>query len=409
MEKNTKNSQAESQKSTKTLAKPRILFGLLFIFISLVLTISFVSYLLQWKADQSQAGTMMDKTIKSSNMFGKLGDWLGNLFIFESLGIAAFIVAFLFFVFGTLILKKNYFKPWKTLGHSLFFICWLPIFMGAITKGQGVLSGVYGYQIMDFLKSIIGNFGMWMTVIVSILLYFVLEFNLRPSAIKNKLESINEKAKDKMSALMPNSSEEFEADQELDEMTADGNELPKEEPKSTFPNARKSEAEKIAPKGFPEVAQTNDLDTIKTPNSTSLDIEKSSPTVEVTLGPGVVAGAAGTGASNAASIGGASAAALAGAENFDFKVEVAETKDEAQTENKTNDLVEKHGLYDHKLDLAKFQMPTIDLLKDYGNEEISVNKEELEENKNKIVGLLKNFNVGIKEIKATIGPTVTLY
>lgn len=409
MEKNTKNSQAESQKSTKTLAKPRILFGLLFIFISLVLTISFVSYLLQWKADQSQAGTMMDKTIKSSNMFGKLGDWLGNLFIFESLGIAAFIVAFLFFVFGTLILKKNYFKPWKTLGHSLFFICWLPIFMGAVTKGQGVLSGVYGYQIMDFLKSIIGNFGMWMTVIVSILLYFVLEFNLRPSAIKNKLESINEKAKDKMSALMPNSSEEFEADQELDEMTADGNELPKEEPKSTFPNARKSEAEKIAPKGFPEVAQTNDLDTIKTPNNTSLDIEKASPTIEVTLGPGVVAGAAGAAASNAASIGGAGAAALAGAENFDFKVEVAETKDEAQTENKTNDLVEKHGLYDHKLDLAKFQMPTIDLLKDYGNEEISVNKEELEENKNKIVGLLKNFNVGIKEIKATIGPTVTLY
>lgn len=409
MEKNTKNSQAESQKSTKTLAKPRILFGLLFIFISLVLTISFVSYLLQWKADQSQAGTMMDKTIKSSNMFGKLGDWLGNLFIFESLGIAAFIVAFLFFVFGTLILKKNYFKPWKTLGHSLFFICWLPIFMGAVTKGQGVLSGVYGYQIMDFLKSIIGNFGMWMTVIVSILLYFVLEFNLRPSAIKNKLESINEKAKDKMSALMPNSSEEFEADQELDEMTADGYELPKEEPKSTFPNARKSEAEKIAPKGFPEVAQTHDLDTIKTPNNTSLDIEKASPTIEVTLGPGVVAGAAGAAASNAASIGGAGAAALAGAENFDFKVEVAETKDEAQTENKTNDLVEKHGLYDHKLDLAKFQMPTIDLLKDYGNEEISVNKEELEENKNKIVGLLKNFNVGIKEIKATIGPTVTLY
>lgn len=54
-------------------------------------------------------------------------------------------------------------------------------------------------------------------------------------------------------------------------------------------------------------------------------------------------------------------------------------------------------------------MPPIDLLKEYGNEEISINKEELEENKNKIVGLLKTFNVGIAEIKATIGPTVTLY
>ncbi len=54
-------------------------------------------------------------------------------------------------------------------------------------------------------------------------------------------------------------------------------------------------------------------------------------------------------------------------------------------------------------------MPPVELLKDYGSEEISINKEELEENKNKIVGLLKNFNVGIAEIKATIGPTVTLY
>ena len=54
-------------------------------------------------------------------------------------------------------------------------------------------------------------------------------------------------------------------------------------------------------------------------------------------------------------------------------------------------------------------MPKIELLREYGNEEIAINKDELEENKNKIVGLLKNFNVGIAEIKATIGPTVTLY
>ena len=72
-----------------------------------------------------------------------------------------FIVAFLFFVFGMMILKKNYFKPWKTIGHSLFFICWLTILMGAITKGEGVLSGVYGFQIMDFLNSVIGTVGLW--------------------------------------------------------------------------------------------------------------------------------------------------------------------------------------------------------------------------------------------------------
>ncbi len=125
----------------------------------------------EWKSDQSQAGTMLDKSIKSSNIFGKLGDWLGNFFIFESIGIASFIVAFLFVVFGTMILKKKIFKPWMTFGHSLFFICWLPIFFGAITKGQGnagVLSGVYGYQIMDSLNAIIGSVGLWLVLVVSI-------------------------------------------------------------------------------------------------------------------------------------------------------------------------------------------------------------------------------------------------
>ncbi|MDO4762913.1 MAG: DNA translocase FtsK, partial [Flavobacteriaceae bacterium] len=78
-------------------------------------------------------------------------------------------------------------------------------------------------------------------------------------------------------------------------------------------------------------------------------------------------------------------------------------------EQKANDLVATHGLYDHKLELAQFQLPNIELLKDYGNEEITINKEELEENKNKIVKLLKDFNIGIAQIKATIGATVTLY
>jgi S-DNA-T family DNA segregation ATPase FtsK/SpoIIIE len=53
--------------------------------------------------------------------------------------------------------------------HSLFFICWLPIFMGALTKGQGVLGGVYGYQIMDYLNAIIGTVGLWTVLAASIL------------------------------------------------------------------------------------------------------------------------------------------------------------------------------------------------------------------------------------------------
>lgn len=382
MEKNTKTAPAKGVSQSKTLSRPRIFFGVLFLLISVVLTFSFISYLMSWRADQSQAGTMLDKTVKSSNIFGKAGDWLGNLFIFESIGLAAFIVAFLYLVFGLIILKKNYFKPWKTIGHSLFFICWLPIFLGAVTRGEGVLSGVYGYQIMEFLNSVIGTAGLWLVLVVSIGLYFILEFNLNPNNVKSKLDDLNANTVGRVKAMMPKSAEKFEADQELE--NADELDLEAAEMVAASTPVVPVTPTPVVIKDFPPVEISNDFETIKTPNETSFD-----------AGPMQAV----DGKIN-----------LTGDDDINFKVEVAQTHDVLDDhDKKSNELVEKHGLYDHKLDLANFQMPPIDLLRDYGNEEIAINRDELEENKNKIVGLLKNFNVGIAEIKATVGPTVTLY
>ncbi|WP_343662072.1 DNA translocase FtsK [Chryseobacterium mucoviscidosis] len=421
MNKNTQNKPTESPDKGKFLSKPRVFFGLTFILFSVVLTFSFVSYLMNWKADQSQAGTMLDKTIKSSNLFGKLGDWLGNIFIFESIGVASFIIAFLFLVFGTVILKKKMFKPWKTVGHSLFFICWLPILFGAITKGQGVLSGVYGYQIMESLNTIIGSYGLWLVLIASIALYFILEFNLRPSSIKSKLNDINENTIGKVRSMMPSSDENFEADEELIEEIETA-EQEEEQPKIKVTEVAEKPAPKMAepepvkvPKGFPEVPVSSNLDPIVTPNKTSFDEEpkndfSNSINLNLDSRPKVPTTSPEQAFDMTPSIPVSTVTAAAPQENIKFNVEVAPVIDILDdADKKSQELVDKHGLYDHKLDLAKFQMPPVELLKDYGNEEISINKDELEENKNKIVGLLKNFNVGIAEIKATIGPTVTLY
>ncbi|WP_288460972.1 DNA translocase FtsK [uncultured Chryseobacterium sp.] len=421
MNKNTQNKPTESPDKGKFLSKPRVFFGLTFILFSVVLTFSFISYLMNWKADQSQAGTMLDKTIKSSNLFGKLGDWLGNIFIFESIGVASFIIAFLFMVFGTVILKKKMFKPWKTVGHSLFFICWLPILFGAITKGQGVLSGVYGYQIMESLNTIIGSYGLWLVLIASIALYFILEFNLRPSSIKSKLNDINENTIGKVRSMMPSSDENFEADEELIE-EIETPQQEEEQPKIKVTEVVEKPAPKITepepvkvPKGFPEVPVSSNLDPIVTPNKTSFDEEpkndfSNSINLNLDSRPKVPTTSPEQAFDMTPSIPVSTVTAAAPQENIKFNVEVAPVIDILDdSERQSQELVDKHGLYDHKLDLAKFQMPPVELLKDYGNEEISINKDELEENKNKIVGLLKNFNVGIAEIKATIGPTVTLY
>ncbi|SHH29723.1 DNA segregation ATPase FtsK/SpoIIIE, S-DNA-T family [Chryseobacterium oranimense] len=414
MDKKTQTKPAESPDKGRILSKPRIFFGLTFILFSVVLAFSFISYLMNWKADQSQAGTMTDKTIKSSNIFGKVGDWLGNIFIFESIGIASFIIAFLFLVVGTLILKKKTFKPWKTIGHSLFFICWLPIFMGAVTKGQGVLGGVYGYQIMDYLNAIIGPVGLWVVLVASILLYFILEFNLRPSSIKSKLDKINDNTIGRVKSMMPSSEENFDADTELEEAAEEAGLNVTVTDLSEKPKTKEPEPVNV-PKGFPEVQPTSDIETIVTPNHTSFEEDEKPISLNLNTKP-VVPTSTPEQAFDIKPISPATSPvppvtpSSTAQDNIKFNVEVAPVIDVLDdSDRKSQELVEKHGLYDHKLDLAGFQMPTVELLKDYGSEEISINKEELEENKNKIVGLLKNFNVGISEIKATIGPTVTLY
>jgi S-DNA-T family DNA segregation ATPase FtsK/SpoIIIE len=91
-------------------------------------------------------------------------------------------------------------------------------------------------------------------------------------------------------------------------------------------------------------------------------------------------------------------------------MEIEQTKEELSvSDNLSTKLVEDYGQYDPTLDLSKYQMPPLDLLNKYDSESITINQEELEENKNKIVETLGNYSIGISNIKATIGPTVTLY
>ncbi|MFT5078283.1 MAG: S-DNA-T family DNA segregation ATPase FtsK/SpoIIIE [Saprospiraceae bacterium] len=91
-------------------------------------------------------------------------------------------------------------------------------------------------------------------------------------------------------------------------------------------------------------------------------------------------------------------------------MEVEAAKEETVEEKLSNKLVEDFGQFDPTLELSNYKFPTIELLKDYTHGQgITINQEELEENKNKIVETLNNYKIGIANIKATVGPTVTLY
>ena len=95
-------------------------------------------------------------------------------------------------------------------------------------------------------------------------------------------------------------------------------------------------------------------------------------------------------------------------DNLDIEITEYE-KEEVLTDKEIKEKLEELDDYDPTLELSEYKMPGIDLLKDYGDSEIEIDKEELESNKERIVGTLANYNIGIASIKATIGPTITLY
>lgn len=96
--------------------------------------------------------------------------------------------------------------------------------------------------------------------------------------------------------------------------------------------------------------------------------------------------------------------------DFDVKIEIEKPLEEdIIDENLSDKILKNFGQFDPKLELSNYKFPGLDLLREYKNEHITIDQEELEANKNKIVETLNNYKIGIASIKATIGPTVTLY
>ncbi len=95
----------------------------------------------------------------------------------------------------------------------------------------------------------------------------------------------------------------------------------------------------------------------------------------------------------------------------DLTLTIEEPKEEEKIDipQKSNNNDLKLENYDPTLDLSRYKYPTVDLLKQHNFGKPKVTHEELELNKNKIIETLINFKIGISSIKATIGPTVTLY
>ena len=359
----TKQKAAKKPRFQKTKAffnnrQTHTVFGLFLSLFSIFLMIAFFSFFFSWQVDQSTLTQFTDKSVEAKNLLGKIGATLSNFFIYEGFGIAAFIIPILLFISGLFWLFKIPFRRVVTTwNRGLVIMLWFSIALGFVPDKFVVLAGTIGVEINSYLQTFLGKTGLSLVLGFLFLTYIIIRFKVTPESILSKFRS--KKKED--------TSEEEEINNPIEEQIIE-NEYEFEKTVEKV-----SEFEKSVTNLQPTISHFSDVNTSKEKE------EKDDNLGDVIL------------------------------KNEDVKIDVEKIEEEEHsTENLSEKLVKDFGEFDPTLELGNFKFPTFNLLKQY-NESISIDPEELEANKNRILETLKNYKIGIAKIKATVGPTITLY
>ncbi|MFN0049287.1 MAG: DNA translocase FtsK 4TM domain-containing protein [Cytophagales bacterium] len=361
------NSRKKSKINPKLFQDPRfkLIFGLSLIFFSVFASFSLVSYIFTGAADQSLVESaftidLRDAGQEAENWLGLFGAIVAYYLVFKGFGIASLLFMPLFFIYGVkIVFLKELYPVRKLFNYVLFFGFWLSTTFGFLVliteqeEGIGFLAGGIGYEIATIANEMIG-LGTFLLLAFAFLSFIIFAFNITTFAKRAK-EEFSDNVNEIEDELIEhdNESNEFEGDENFDDENIE------DEPEEEL----EDDTWKIKSHELPKTNSKLDLElVVETPI-----VEEPTPKAEI--------------------------APFTRLEDI-----------------KTKEYVSELPPYDPTLDLSRYQYPTIDLLKDYGeNKGAVVSKEELEENKNKIVQTLNDFSIGITSIKATIGPTVTLY
>ena len=341
----SKNKEKRELSSAK-----RLFIGSSLTILSIFLFVSFVSYFFTGEIDQSNLYSFSDKNITNSNSLGKIGAIISDFFIYKGFGVSSIIISFLIFLSSLHVLleikKRKLIKNWLW-GFYLIFL--FSIFFGLVDYGN-IYSGIIGYEIVSFLNVYINSIGVIFLLVFMSLLYLTFRLKLGLDDIKRSVNFIKSFRLFKTKSVKTSDVDTVQ----LNENVVDDNSVQIEE----------------------ESEEENETETETEQNNNEKIIHVKEPTTNT--------------------------------DKVDIEVkEIVEEKSEA--DNLADKLVDNFGQFDPKLELGKFQFPKLNLLKQYDSEKITIDKDELEENKNRIVDTLANYNISISNIKATIGPTVTLY
>jgi S-DNA-T family DNA segregation ATPase FtsK/SpoIIIE len=354
-EKKGKSSKSQSKFSFAFLKDPRfrLAIGFFLIITSLYLFVAFVSYLFTGKADQSvieslQGSGVIESGRETDNWLGLYGALTSHYLIFRWLGISAFAMPPLLFLLGfRLVFQRELVPIFSVFVFSVFAGLWLSLLLGYVTHS---LSGVNEVSFLSGglgyqMARLFSGLFGWGTFLFLALTLFVFIIYFY------NVTTIN--------AFQPR------AQAIVGDETASPTEYTDERDKWVEPIV----AAPVFKVEEPVVAEQVIIQPIK------LDVDIPKPEKEK--------------------------------KKPEIELAIQETKSDSDL--LAEQLVEEKGVYDPTLDLGSFKFPPLELLNEYDVGKVQVTQEELNQNKDKIIATLVNFKISIQSIKATIGPTVTLY
>ena len=353
----------------------KILLGCLLVLLAVALFVSFVSFFVFGQFDQSAVGQLSDRSTIVQNWLGKIGAFLADLLVYKGFGIAAFFIVKLLFLTGVyMVINLPLKKLRSTWFWDLFAMIVLSVLFGFFASFVPELGGVVGFEMNLFLQDFIGKTGTILVLIFGLAIYGIFKWNITPDSIK----AFFEKTKNDLDSDIDVLNVKNKADGTayiLEEFVVDDEPEIKKFERPIPPIIKQPSQFEINKADLkPTIANSSNINLEPSVKPTILQV---TPTVKIP-------------------------------HEEEFVIEKVEEETIVE-ENLASRLVADFGLFDPTLDLSNYKFPTLDLLKEYTAGGITINQQELEDNKNNIVETLRNYKIEIAQIKATVGPSVTLY
>ncbi|HVZ56201.1 MAG TPA: DNA translocase FtsK 4TM domain-containing protein [Chitinophagaceae bacterium] len=381
--------------------------GAALILISLFLFISFISYLFTWKEDQSYvmqggASVLFDTHVQVRNLLGRLGAFVSHFFIYRGFGIASLLFCSFFFVVGVnLLFRRRVFSIRRNLKYVTVGLLVLSVSLAfVLSRSSFPFGGGVGAMIMDWMTDLLGNVGTAAVLLLVGFGYIIWQFNpsfhLPEGGLLKKATGAPaaEPALPEEEPVAPPAAADGRNTLQGTPVPELARGMAREEPRIEFQVIERDE-----PAAPPEVA--DDAPVFDQPvvereivedllhAHDDLQPDKPAPVSEIPRTREKPARPVADG-------------------ELELEIKSAPDPSEPQTPEKEK-TYEDLPPYEPTLDLRDYKYPPLDLLETLGSEKIVQDAQELENNKNQIINTLKNYDIAIQKISATVGPTVTLY